>query len=341
MRPFAFLVIGAACALATACGGAGAAPAPADSTAPPAGMPSWAEYRHLDGVLDMAGPLRDGAYVVSAGGRLFLFRPATGDLTAFGRGPGGYRSASNEPYLTVAADAAGAGCSFSRDQIFALEPSGKNPAVLVVDQAGHSRRFVSMPAGQFLSGIAFDVTGQFGHRLLVTSSRNGTSTVWAIDCGGHPAVMASIPAPVEGGLAVAPAVFGEFGGDLIAADENNGLVYAVTATGHVSVLAASGIPHGGDIGVESPGFVPLGFAAAYLADRYSGPKNKHPGDNYLLRLSAADLTRAGVRPGDLLVAAEGGALTIDIRCATSCSVRSIAGGPPIAHGEGHLIVVTG
>lgn len=304
-------------------------------------MPRWAEYRHLNGVLDLAGPLRDGEYVVSAGGRLFLFRPAGDVLTPFARGPGGYRSVSNEPYLTVAADAAGSGCAFSRDQVFALETSGKIPSVLMVDRTGRSHPFASLPAGQFLSGIAFDVTGQFGHRLLVTSSRNGNSTVWAIDCGGHATGIASIPAPVEGGLAVAPAVFGAFGGDLIAADEGNGLVYAVTAAGHVSVLATSGIPHGGDIGVESPGFVPLGFTAAYLADRYSGPKNKHPGDNYLLRLSAADLTRTGVRPGDLLVAAEGGALTIDVRCAAACTVRFIADGPPIAHGEGHLIIVAG
>ncbi|HLK00194.1 MAG TPA: hypothetical protein VKU39_09840, partial [Streptosporangiaceae bacterium] len=133
MRPLAFLVIGAACALVTACGGGGASSAPAGSPAQPAGIPRWAEYRHLNGVLDVAGPLRDGEYVVSAGGRLFLFRPASGDLTAFARGPGGYRSVSNEPYLTVAADAAGSGCAFSRDQIFALETSGKIPYVLVVD----------------------------------------------------------------------------------------------------------------------------------------------------------------------------------------------------------------
>jgi hypothetical protein len=304
-------------------------------------MPRWAEYRHLPGVLDMAGPLRDGEYVVSAGGLLFLFRPATGAMTPFARGPGGYRSVSNEPYLTVAADGGGPGCQFGDDQIYAIETTGKIPAVIMVDSAGLAHRFATLPAGQFLSGIAFDVTGMFGHRLLVTSSRDGRSTVWAIDCGGHAAAVAAMPAPVEGGVAVAPAVFGGFGGDLIAADENNGLVYAAAPNGHVTVLAQSGIPHGGDIGVESAGFVPLGFTAAFLADRFSGLKNKHPGDNFLLKLTAADLARAGVQPGDLLVAAEGGALTVDVRCAATCTARYIADGPPIAHGEGHLVVVTG
>jgi hypothetical protein len=40
----------------------------------------------------------------------------------------------------------------------------------------------------------------------------------------------------------------------------------------VVTLGVSGLPHGGDISVESAGFVPLGFGAgdaAYLADRFS------------------------------------------------------------------------
>lgn len=99
--------------------------------------------------------------------------------------------------------------------------------------------------------------------------------------------------------------------------------------------------------MESAGFVPPGFMnrgsdadwGAYLADRYSGQANKHPGDDDLLRLPGAQLVKAGVRPGDLLVATEGGALTIDVRCAAACAVRYIADGPPIAHGEGHVAFI--
>lgn len=79
--------------------------------------------------------------------------------------------------------------------------------------------------------------------------------------------------------------------------------------------------------------VPPRAAAAYLADRYSAG-NKHPGDDAILRL---DLGRAGVRTGDLLVATEGGAKTIDVRCAATCTVRYVAAGPAIAHAEGHIV----
>jgi hypothetical protein len=88
--------------------------------------------------------------------------------------------------------------------------------------------------------------------------------------------------------------------------------------------------------VESAGFVPAAAGAAYLADRFS-PGNKHPGDDAILRLPAAGLARAGIRAGDLLIATEGGAQTIDVRCAATCAVRYVAAGPAIAHAEGHIV----
>jgi hypothetical protein len=134
---------------------------------------------------------------------------------------------------------------------------------------------------------------------------------------------------------VAPATFGRYGGDLIAADETSGRVYAVDPAGQVLTLARPALPAGGDIGVESTGFVPPRAAAAYLADRFSA-RNKHPGDNAILQLSAAQLAQAGIRAGDLLVATEGGAKTIDIRCTATCTIRYVAAGPAIAHAEGHI-----
>jgi hypothetical protein len=53
-------------------------------------------------------------------------------------------------------------------------------------------------------------------------------------------------------------------------------------------------------------------------------------------LRGAALARAGVAPGDLLVATEGGARTIAVRCETTCAVRHIADGPRVAHAEGHI-----
>lgn len=75
--------------------------------------------------------------------------------------------------------------------------------------------------------------------------------------------------------------------------------------------------------------------AAYVADRYT-THNAHPGDNLILELRERSLRRAGVEPGDLIVVTEGGALTDDVRCRSTCTARFIASGPRRAHVEGHV-----
>ena len=105
------------------------------------------------------------------------------------------------------------------------------------------------------------------------------------------------------------------------------------------LLARAGLPTGGDIGVESLGFVPgaaLDEPAAYLADRGT-PGNRHPGTDSILSLLGRSLARAGVVPGDLLAATEGGAETIVIRCRRACHVRRLAEGPTVTHAEGHIV----
>jgi hypothetical protein len=329
VRCFRYLALGAVTIMLAACGNSPAQDAPQPSA-------SWTQFRHLHGVVDLAGPRSDGSILVSASGRLFLLRG--GGLTPFARGAGGYQtSAGIEPYLVITSKVPvhGEHCSFGRDAAFAIAP-GANPSVIMISPQGVARLFVSLPKGQFLSGIAFDATGRFGHRLLVTAGLGTRTTVFGIGCDGRRSAIATGAPVVEGGIVVAPATFGRFGGDLIAQNEKNGLVYAVTPAGRVVILARSGLPVGGDIGVESAGFVPPRAAAAYLADRLT-PGNKHPGDDALLRLSAAALARAGIRAGDLLVATEGGAQTIDVRCATTCTVRLVAAGPAVAHAEGHIV----
>ena len=210
----------------------------------------------------------------------------------------------------------------------------------MISPQGQARRFASLPPGRSLTGIAYDGTGRFGHRLLVTSGLGGHTTLYAIGCDGRVTPIVIGGPPVEGGIVVAPPTFGTFGGDLIAPNETSGRVYAFDPAGTVRILVRSGLPAGGDIGVESAGFVPPGAAAGYLADRFS-PGNRHPGDDDILRLPAAELARAGVKAGDLVVATEGGARTIDVRCdthsAASCVVRYIGTGPDIAHPEGHIV----
>jgi hypothetical protein len=236
---------------------------------------------------------------------------------------------------------AGADCSFPSDMIFALRP-GPRPGITAITPDGRAAPFTSLPAMAAPDGIAFDTTGRFGHRLVVTARNHGATTVLAIDCAGDVRTITSHAPAIEGGIAVAPASFGHYGGDLIAPDETSGRVYAIGPDGTVVTLAVSGLPHGGDIGVESAGFVPPRFGggdAAYLADRYS-KGNKHPGTNSILRLPGSQLVKAGVRPGDLLVATEGSARTIVIRCANTCTVRYIAAGPAISHAEGHVVFTT-
>ena len=295
-------------------------------------------------MVDLAGPRSDGSFIVAAAGRLFTLSRA-GALRPIARGPGGYSTPIGpEPYITPAGDepVAGTRCSFSRGMIFALQP-GAHPAVIGIGADGRARRFVSLPAGAAPNGITFDSTGRFGHRLLVTAGEHGATTVLAIDCTGRVAVIISHAPAMEGGMAVAPASFGRYGGDLIAPNETSGRVFAVAPDGTVATLAVSGLPHGSDIGVESAGFVPPGFGAsdaAYMADRYT-KGNRHPGTNSILRLPGSELIKAGVRPDDLLVATEGGARTIVVRCAGSCTVRYIAAGPAVSHGEGHIVFTGG
>ena len=105
----------------------------------------------------------------------------------------------------------------------------------------------------------------------------------------------------------------------------------------------SGLASGGDIGVESAGFVPARFGSrgsAFLADRGT-PGNPHPGTDSILRLAGEALVGAGVRSGDLLVATEGGADTIAVHCRRACTVHRIADGPAVAHAEGHIVFVRG
>src|SRR4029077_16621687 len=190
----------------------------------------------------------------------------------------------------------------------------------------------------------FDETGAFGYRLLVTGAHAHHSTVAAIDGDGRVTVITAQAPTVEGGVAVAPSTFGKFAGDLIAPDELSGKIYAIAPDGTTSLVAAPNLAHGGDIGVEAAGFIPdvdPATATVYFADRGT-PGNLHPGTDNLLALSGAELVRAGAGRGDLLVATEGGAGLVAVRCdATACGVTPIIPDNGVSHGEGHVLVLAG
>jgi len=289
----------------------------------------WSALRTVKGVVDLSGPRSDGSVVVAAAGRLWLRAAATGSLKPFAPGYGS--PAGLEAYIALAG---GRSC-FHHGATYALRLA-HGDGVTVVSASGHTvSKFAGLPSAGLENGIAFDQTGGFGHRLLVTATRRGHTTVFALDCHGHVQVLTRTGPRVEGGIAVAPAAFGRFGGDLIAPDEISGRIYAIAPNGTATPIVQSGIPHGQDIGVESEGFVPRSYGLALVADRLT-PGNPHPGDNLILALTRATLAAAGVRAGELLAVAEGGAQTVAVSCARTCSARTVALGPPRAHVEGHV-----
>jgi hypothetical protein len=304
--------------------------------------PSWHSWQHLPGVFDLTAPRSDGRLVAAAAGRLFLVTRG-GTITPFADGSDGYHEASGpEAYIALSPGlhVSSPGCDFARDDLFVLRP-GKPIGVTRVDPRGHATNFTNIGGVDSVDGILFDTVGRFDHRLLVTGPHNQHSSILAIDCKGGIIPITDAAPPLEGGLAVAPVGFGTHAGELIAPDENSGAVFTISASGQSSLLVASGIAHGGDIGVESAAFVPPGFNAggtAYVADRGTA-NNPHAGTDTILRLSAGELTAEGVREGDLLVGAEGGGVTINVHCANGCSARTIVPTGTSAHLEGHLIMV--
>ncbi len=320
--------------IVVACGGSSSSVRhfPAASAA---GLVSWGGLAHVRGVVDLTAPLsRTGAIRVAARGRLETLSGA-GALEPF-------RSRYSaplglEPYIALSSGqrVAGAGCRFARGGLYALRLRDGH-GVTVVDPSGRVRRFAALPSGGLENGIAFDLTGRFGHRLLVTNHARTGTTVDAIDCRGRVSVLTRHGPRVEGGLAVAPATFGRFAGDLIAPDEITGNLYAIAPSGHAVLIANSGLAHGQDVGAESEGFVPARFTAALVADRGT-PHNRHPGDDEILALPRRSLLDAGVTAGDLLVVDEGAAGTIAVTCRSSCRVRHVADGPIRAHIEGHIV----
>lgn len=307
-----------------------------------ADQPAWEQWQHLPGIVDV-GARADGSLVVMAAGHLLTVAPS-GAATPFANGADGYVAGASdaESYFVIvpALTVDGAACSFSAGDLFLLDLTTP-PGLARVEPTGHATHFATLMGVDTLGGLAIDTTGRFGHRLLVTGAHANQTTVFAVDCQGASTMLTESAPPLEGGMAVAPASFGQYAGDLIAPDENSGDMWAIDPTGAAALMIVPDLPTGGDTGVESVGFVPPGFSAGgfgYLADRGT-PNNPFPGTDSLLRLGSSALVAGGVQDGDLLVSTEGGGTTVAIRCAVTCNVSQIALGTQGGHIEGHVVLV--
>ena len=306
--------------------------------------PLWRPVLRVNEPVDLAGPRSDGRLVVAttgvSGGLLSLWQPL-GPLSPFARGPGGYSSASGEPYIAVAPRRVfrSLHCSFGRDSVYAIDQSAA-PGVIKMTRRGVVSRFAELPPGSLPEGITFDRIGRFGHRLLIAARVGASTTVFGVDCRRGLHTFARGAPPVEGGIAVAPPGFGRFTGELIMADEVSGNVYASSAAGKTRLVVNSGTPSGGDTGVESLGFVPATFRKhrfrAFVASAH-GDSNFGPGTRAILALGPRALQRTGIRPGDLLGVSELAGTTVAIHCVRRCSSRTVAGGPAAGHIEGHVV----
>lgn len=312
---------------------------PAAAATPPA----WQPVAKIGGIMDLGGPRADGWLVAAGSARLYLLDPL-GAVTPFAQGPDGYADdKGGEAYITVvpklpaAATGSTAGCSFQPGDVYILRlhaPLG----LTKVDIHGVKSSFANIPNVSGLGGITFDTVGTFGYRIVVTGTAGaGKTQVAAVDCAGTVSVITRTAPVVEGGIEVAPKTFGAFGGMLIAPDELSGNIFAIGADGTSKPVAASGLPKGGDIGVEGVAFVPAGWhGSVFYADRITAG-NPHPGTDSVLSLTADALKTAGVQEGDLLSVTEGGTTLIDVRCASTCAVTKLITAATRAHGEGHLI----
>jgi hypothetical protein len=250
-----------------------------------------------------------------------------------------YHGAPGESYIAVPGSHH-RGCSFGTNNVYAIRLQDGG-GITRVTAKGRVSRFAKMAAPGLTDGIAFDEVGRFHYRLLVTIDHGLTTTIEEINCRGKVTTITSRAPRVEGGIAVAPRGFGRFAGDLVAPDELSGRIFAISPNGESRLVANSGLPFGQDVGVESETFLPANRNAVLLvADRLT-PRNRHPGDDLLLRLAYSRLLADGIRPHDLLVTTEGGGLTEAVSCGpVRCSVRYLARGPTRAHIEGHIGFIT-
>lgn len=283
----------------------------------------------MPGVVDVVGPRADGAMVAATGGQLVLVRE-DGGTAPFATLPAEPTHIAMAPGL----DVPGAGCRFEADDVYALQP-GPPQTVVRISAGGRPSPFIEPPPTDRLTGIAFDATGRFGNQLLVAGRRGERTVLFSVDCRGRLRTLTQDAPPMSGGMAVAPQMFGNHGGDLVGADEVSGDLVFIRYDGTNGILVNPGLPTGPGTGPASVGFLPPGFigraGTAYVADRGAGA---------LWRFTEDRFSQVGIDENDLMVATRAGGQTRIVRCRATCRVFPL-GGAPGARFDGHVTVVLG
>ena len=299
--------------------------------------PEWETWLAVPGVVDVAGPRADGALIVATVGGL-LAVPPDGD-TAPGQAELNRMGSPTAIALSPGLDVAGAACRFGAGEVFALDAATSPPAVVRADATGQASRFSELAQFDRLTGIAFDATGRFGNRLLVAGRRDDRTGIVALDCRSRASWVTEDAPHLDGGIAVAPERFGDFGGNIIGVEEDTGEVVFVRADATSGVVVDTGLPRGRDVGPRSLGFVPEGFnrrgGSAFVADAGPGPS---PGSGSLRRLGSEGLAPIGIDDNDLLVAGGIGGPTVVVRCREGCRVLPLGRAPGGAV-QGRIAVV--
>jgi hypothetical protein len=149
--------------------------------------------------------------------------------------------------------------------------------------------FATIPScGPSHSGITFDHVGTFGFGMIVTCN-NGN--VYRVDSAGTPTFVASTGTFLEG-PDIPPAAFGPLGGQVWAADENSGTVWAISNRGVLTPAVTYASPE--SVHVIPPNPCSFGNSnGALFSAMYA--------DNQIWAWPMSDLTGLG---GNVLVTSE-------------------------------------
>ena len=222
----------------------------------------------------------------------------TGATSLFATLPGNVGECK-ERYLAIAPSSA-ITAGFSPNDIFVTE--GSVVYKVRPDGLGVTTFATLTGCGYDHSGITFDHEGSFGYNIMVTCP---SGDIWRVDSTGTPFLVANLGLGVADyeGPAVAPMSFGTYAGQLLVADEDNGVVHAIASGGpeNPGTVTPNVFHFFGAEGVVVIPDTPCSFGSSN-AVLLSALQQQ----NSIFKLSSSDFTGAGLG-GDILIVSEEGA----------------------------------